>query len=193
MSDTPDDVLQTHSLSDWHSLLSIDARLPLPTSEGEQSSLEDHRSPVSPPMFSQSLLSKAVHWRTWRALEPPGARLARLPSLGSQLSGLWLQVIPSQHRHRIAPAVFRYASRVYLGLPLPGGASPATRRCHDCLMVVDTLGSHWLSTCPSSRAAFYETSHRGQPRHPRHPHCTTWGRLHLDIGAVAFGSESSAR
>ena len=83
-----------------------------------------------------------------------GACSVHLLSPGSQLSGLWLQVIPSKHRHRMAPAVFRYALRVYLGLPLPGGASLATNRCDECLMVVDTLGSHWLSTCPSSRAAF---------------------------------------
>lgn len=41
------------------------------------------------------------------------------------------------------------------GLP---GATPSwrclSRRWHDCLLVVATLGSHWLSSCFSSRAAF---------------------------------------
>ena len=155
--DTPDYVLKARSLADWHSLLSTDARLPPPTpDEIQQSTLEDHPSPLSPPMFLQSLLSRAVHWRTRCELElsASGARLAQLLSLGSQLSGLWLQVIPSQARHRMVPAVFRYALRVYLGLPIPGGSLLSTRRCQDCHAVVDTLGSHWLSTCPASRAAF---------------------------------------
>ena len=73
----------------------------------------------SPPMFLQSLLSRAVHWRTRRELElsASGARLARLLSLGSQLSGLWLQVIPSQARHRMVPAVLRYAHGSIWGYP----------------------------------------------------------------------------
>ena len=54
-------------------------------------------------------------------LSASGARLAQLLSLGSQLSGLWLQVIPSQARQGMVPAVFRYVLRVYLGLPIPGG------------------------------------------------------------------------
>ena len=43
---------------------------------------------------------------------------------------------------------------------------------------------------PVHPSGVYGTSHRGQPRHP---HCTTRGRLHLDVGAVAYGSESSGR
>lgn len=46
------------------------------------------------------------------------------------------------------------ALRVHLGLPLVGSAYLATRACRDCRMVVDTLGSRWLSTCPFSRAVF---------------------------------------
>lgn len=57
-----------------------------------------------------------------------GARSAHLPSLGSQPSGLWLHVIPSKSGHRIASAVFIYAPRASLGLPVPGGASLVTRR-----------------------------------------------------------------
>ncbi|MEL7521033.1 MAG: hypothetical protein AAGJ80_05335, partial [Cyanobacteria bacterium J06553_1] len=78
MSDIPDYVLKMCSLADWHSQ-STEARLPLPTSEDVQlSTLEDHPSSLSPPMFLQSLLSRAVHWRSRRELElsASGARLA---------------------------------------------------------------------------------------------------------------------
>ena len=107
-------------------------------------------------MYLQSLLSRAAHWKERRALEnaSTGDHKTRLLSLGSTLSGLWLQVVPSQPRHRMAPATFRFAIRAYLGLPLPGCSPPTLRMCPVCHAQVDTIGTHWLSTCPTSRAAF---------------------------------------
>lgn len=86
------------------------------------------------------------------ALAALSVRLAHQLGLGSQLSGFWLQVISPQAGHRMAFAVFRSALRVYLGLPVLGGASLSTRTCPDCLRVVDPFSSHWLSMCPASRA-----------------------------------------
>lgn len=83
-----------------------------------------------------------------------GARRVHLLSHGSQLSGLWLQVIPSQAGHRMARAVFRRTLRIYFWQTCPGGASLATRRCHVCRIVVDNLCLHWLGTCPASRVTF---------------------------------------
>lgn len=40
------------------------------------------------------------------------------------------------------------------GYTFPEAAFLATRRYHDCPIVVRTLRSHWLRTCPSSRAAY---------------------------------------
>lgn len=39
-------------------------------------------------------------------------------------------------------------------MTLPGGASLTTRRYHDCQVVVVILGLYWLTTCPSTHAAF---------------------------------------
>lgn len=99
------------------------------------------------------------------------------------LSAPWLEGIPSQARHSMLPAVFSCVLQVCWGLSLPKRASPATRRCHDYLMFVDTrrltVGLRWLSTRTSSRAAlFSETSHCGPPCHPQRP---IWGGLHLDF------------
>lgn len=106
-------------------------------------------------MSLQSLPSRTVHWRTWRKVElsASGARLDHQLVLSSSRSGLWLQVIPLQARHKVAPAVF----------PRPKGLSGTThirrcfvvtRRCQDCLVVVDTFCSNWLRTCHASSAAF---------------------------------------
>ena len=83
-----------------------------------------------------------------------GDHKTRLLSQGSTLSGLWLQVVPSQPRHRMAPATFRFAIRAYLGLPLPGRPPPTLRMCPACHAQVDPIGTYWLSTCTTARAAF---------------------------------------
>lgn len=49
----------------------------------------------------------------------------------------------------MAQAVFIYALRVFLRLPIPGDASLATQRCPGWLVAVDTIGSNGLSSCPS--------------------------------------------
>lgn len=63
------------------------------------------------------------------------------PSL-TQLSDLWLEMVPFEARYRTEPAVFRYVLRVYLGLTLSGDPSLATCKSYDCLKVAGTLGSH---------------------------------------------------
>lgn len=150
--------------------------------------LEDHHSPLSAPLFLQSFFSRAVHWRTGSGLELStwGARGARLPNHGLQLSGLWLQAISAQTRHKVFPAFFRCTLWIYLGLPLPGGGSLATRGCHDCLMVVN----HRRLTLAEFLRGFCATTHQDQPRHP----CSTpWGRRRLDSRAVTFGPKLLSR
>ena len=107
-------------------------------------------------MYLQSLLSRAAHWKERQALEnaPTDEHKARLLSLGPTLSGLWLQVKSSRLQHRMAPATFRFAIRAYLGLPLPGSSPPTLQMCPVYHAQVDTIGTHWLSTCPTFPAAF---------------------------------------
>ena len=88
----------------------------------------------------------------WRTL--PQGITKPVSSVWATLSGLWLQVVSSQPRHRMAPATFRFAIRAYLGLPSPGCSPPTLRMCPVCHTQVDTIGTHWPSTCPTSRTAF---------------------------------------
>lgn len=81
------------------------------------STVQPGRSPLSPFPDNVSAVSARLvqfiggsggNWSMRRELEPSesGARLARQLSLSSQLYGLWLQVIPSQARHRLDATVF---------------------------------------------------------------------------------------
>lgn len=94
-------------------------------------------------MLLQSLLSRTIYWRTRRAVElaASGVRLAHKLTWAHSRVDSGFQLIPSQARHEMTPALFWSAFRVYPGLPMPGGASLATRRCPDCLEVVDPFGA----------------------------------------------------
>lgn len=83
--DIPAYVLEARSFTGWQPLPSSDARLFSATpADAQQSTLEDHPSPLSAPMFLPSLLPRAVHWRTRGNLElsEPEARSAHPLSVG---------------------------------------------------------------------------------------------------------------
>ena len=196
--------------SSWRALLADNSHLPSPTLEDrELEPLEDQPLPFSPPMYLQHLLTRAVHWVEKCKLESEGDihDRAQLKSQGSLLSGLWLQLVPSQWRHRMEPEVFRYALRLYLGAHLPAIGPPTTLNCRVCDSDLDPFGIHWLTTCPTMKGlrtrlhttinhtlrralhqAGYTTilePHLGAPL--EHPETTTTPGLRADL--LVFGHE----
>lgn len=88
-----------------------------------------------------------------------GLGSAPLRGLGSQLSALWLQVIPnSQDQPQNAPCGSQICPMGLLGAiwgyPFQHVPLLAPRRCHDCLTETNILNSPWLSTSSSSCEAF---------------------------------------
>lgn len=113
-------VLKACRFTDRRPFLSSDTHLPSPNSH-RRSTLKDH----SPPFFctkvsSISTLTNSllVYVERFGAFFSASGALQRpFPRLESQLSGIWLQVIPSQLRHRIAPAVSAIVYGATLGYP----------------------------------------------------------------------------
>lgn len=93
---------------------------------------------------------------TSRGLELPASRTRCAQFLWARLKAEWSLpgVVPSETKDGIALAVFRYDLRVLSGLSFPGSTSLTACICHESLIVVDTLVSHWLRTYPSFAAAF---------------------------------------